>query len=67
MEEQVWNYSNGKLYSLFRDNHFIKCDEEPPFSGQDKEETITNHLQLTTNDIKILTSEYLSYIITICF
>ena len=35
MEELIWNYSNGKLYSLFRDNNFIKCDEESPFSGQD--------------------------------
>lgn len=35
MEELVWNYSNGKLYSLFRDNHFIKYDEEPPIIGQD--------------------------------
>lgn len=35
MEELVWNYSNGKLYSLFRDNHFIKYDEEPPILGRD--------------------------------
>lgn len=35
MEELVWNYSNGKLYSLFRDNHFIKYDEEPLILGRD--------------------------------
>lgn len=50
MEEQVWNYSNGKLYSLFRDNHFIKCDEDPPFSGQDKEERRNNNQSSTTNN-----------------
>ena len=35
MEELVWNYSNVKLYSLFRDSHFIKYDEEPPILGRD--------------------------------
>lgn len=40
MEELGWDYSNAKLYSLFRDNHFIKYDEEPPILGRDRQDKI---------------------------
>lgn len=53
MEELVWNYSNGKLFSLFRDNHFIKYDEEPPFSGQDTFQLFYTGLRMNILDLNL--------------